>query len=114
VGLAQNLEDAGVDFFAVLQNLIVPESENTKATTFEMVGTAQLVLVRRSMLAAVDFDNETMRKTDEVDDVSIDRLLTPELESLQLPASEQSPQRSLRIRHVAPEAACDLGTHDKS
>lgn len=47
------------------------------------------------MARAVDFHGETQRRTVEVDDPAADGVLTPELESQDLPTTQGLPHREL-------------------
>ena len=49
------------------------------------------------MLAAIHFDHELRRRTEEIDDARSDRLLSPEAESFDLLAAQARPQPDLGV-----------------
>ena len=55
------------------------------------------------MVTTVELDNQTLLATNEVDIVSIDRLLADELEAAKLPAAKACPQREFGRRERAPQ-----------
>jgi hypothetical protein len=67
------------------------------------------------MLSAIDLDDEPSLKTDEIDDVTVQRFLPSEAPSFHSPVAQQTPQCPLRIsqRHSA-RALCAFGAAPSS
>src|SRR5262245_2093955 len=55
------------------------------------------------MLAAIGFDDDAKLKRDEIDDVSSDRHLPPELAARKPPLPERMPALALGRRHLLPQ-----------
>jgi hypothetical protein len=70
----------------VLQNVIVPESQYSKAFPLKPGSPALIALglTRHVVLPAVDFDDETWPEANDIDDIISDRLLAPEFVPLKL------------------------------
>jgi hypothetical protein len=83
-----------------LQNIVVPEAENTPPALSEE-GVSAIVLTGFRMLAAIAFDDELRFNAGEIDDIGRDRKLASEAEA-QLAVPQSSPQRPLRIGRLAP------------
>ena len=58
------------------------------------------------MLPTVNLYDQPCFETDKVDDVMVDRLLSPEPATFEVLAAQNAPQRTLRIGHVSAELAC--------
>src|SRR5262249_48291079 len=61
------------------------------------------------MLAAVEFADQASLAANEVDIVSIDRLLANEFKAAELPTANACPQRKFCRREYAPQRSCPLG-----
>jgi hypothetical protein len=81
---AQHLANAQEDAFRISQNVVVPEPQHEKSSALEEACSDLIVLHHARMLPAIDLDYEPMRETDEIDDVSSDRFLSPKLETGEL------------------------------
>ena len=90
------------------QDIIVPESEDAIAPLREECRPAGITRPLKRVLAAVDFDDESLRQADEVDDVWPDRDLTPELAIHQAAAPECRPQSGLGIGLDSPESTGEM------
>ncbi len=90
------------------QDIIVPESEDAIAPLREECRPAGITRPLKRVLAAVDFDDESLRQADEVDDVWPDRDLTPELAIHQAAAPECRPQSGLGIALASPESTGEM------
>jgi hypothetical protein len=60
------------------------------------------------MLSAIDFDDQTRLEADEIDNITIYRLLPPESPSLNPSIPQQPPQGAFGIRHAPAQLACIL------
>jgi hypothetical protein len=78
--LSQNFLENAV---RIREHVIVPESEKAIAGAFEPVITLRVSRVL-SVLPAVDFDDQPMIVTDEIDDVVPDRHLSSKFEPVEL------------------------------
>ena len=63
------------------------------------------------MLAAIAFDDDAMRESDEVSDIGTNRLLAAELRTGQLRSPKKAPQGFLRVRGVSTKIAGELSFH---
>jgi hypothetical protein len=59
-------------------------------------------LLALAVLAAVDFDNQTVPMAREIGKISSDRRLTTKVRVIDRQASQMPPELSLRIGHAAP------------
>jgi len=64
------------------------------------------------MLAAVDFDDEPVLETEEVDDMSVAWSLAAKMETLFSPGAEMNPQFHLVWGHSFAQTASDFVSHD--
>ena len=71
----------------ILQHVIVPETHDTKSLRFEKPCALIVLLRSEGMLSAIDLDDERRFKASEVDDVTSNRPLPAEPESIQLLAA---------------------------
>jgi len=67
--------DHSIDTITIRKNVGVPEPQHVK-TLIPQVGVALLVGFGLEMLPAIHFDNQPRLEADEIDDVTIDRLLS--------------------------------------
>jgi hypothetical protein len=63
------------------------------------------------MLPTINLYDQPPFEANEVDDVMVDRLLSPESMTLELPAAKQAPQSAFRISHVFAELPRVLVRH---
>jgi hypothetical protein len=81
----------------IVQNLVVPESQDT-ITLGCQSGTALLIVdLLLCMLSAIGLNDEPGMETDEIHDVGTNHLLAPKLESGQPACPEVSPQHALCV-----------------
>ena len=99
-GLRQRFQDHAAYAFDLFQNRIIPETQEEKACP-PQPAIAPEIARRSSVLAAVDFDDETPFQADEIDDAWADRALPPETMTRQLPVPEMSPELLLGVGHVS-------------
>ncbi len=89
------------------QHIIVPEPDNHELQTLD-ANVTSMVRSRFGVLPAIDFHDQSPFEASEIDDVRTDRVLSPELASQQLSASEMFPQFGFRVRHVRAQDACEI------
>src|SRR6185369_14733873 len=105
-GLLQSTEDARQDALFIVENVRVPETQDSKALVTK-IGVAALIAMAFGMLPAIDLDDQTRGKANEVGDVEIERHLPPEFVIRQAMSPKQLPQPMLRIGRVRTH---DLGS----
>jgi hypothetical protein len=83
--------DAGHDAVEVLQDIVIRHTHHTVTQGFQ--ATLSFVIVDRSadVAVAVDFDYEHRRVTTEIDEVSIDRVLPTETNTMDLASAKFAP-----------------------
>jgi hypothetical protein len=77
--------------FNVVENVIIPESQNAEATAVQF-RIASYVVCRPCMLPTVDFNDDACSNAREVDDVRADRPLAPESHARKLFPLQFSPK----------------------
>jgi hypothetical protein len=117
VRFTEHGKDSLADPLSVLQYFRVLKAKNAEPLCFQ---------IRRSfgsiayVLASIDLDNQSAFEADEVDDVSVDWLLSTELRMRKVAGPQYAPKRPLGICHVsakrtragnvhAPHSAASLG-----
>ena len=85
--------------FDISQNLVIPKAEDAATMVDEPLISNRVPRVR-SMLTAVDFDDEPSFSANKIDDVRTDWLLPDELEATQCARAEVLPQPLLRESRV--------------
>jgi hypothetical protein len=65
-------------------------------------------------LPTINLYDQPPFEANEVDDVMVDRLLSSESMTLELPAAKQAPQGAFRISHAFAELACVRVRHRRS
>ena len=84
----------------MFQDIVVPVARDLEPLS-DQKSISRLVGRRGCMLAAVDFDDETFLKTDEVEDVVFKRDLPAKLEGCQPAIAQQPPHPGFRIGWLA-------------
>ena len=97
--------DYRVHAFGIVQNLVVPEPQDTVPLAFQELSAARPLLRREIMLAAIDLDDQRYRVTDEVGNEPADRHLTAKSVPFGLPQSQHFPEPFLGFGHLAAEYA---------
>jgi hypothetical protein len=99
------------DFFddtvGVEQNLVVPKTNDSVALSREYSGPRLIMARSLSMLAAVEFHNQTPLDAAEVRDEAFDRMLAAKLDA-KLLGAQVSPQPPLGVGLFAPQFACKV------
>jgi hypothetical protein len=88
----------------VLQNVVIPESQNQIAHGFDNSRSIQVFSQSFGVLTAIQFDNEPRFRTAEINDEAIDRHLPSKLQTTQSPISQPKPKHTLSIRLLATKA----------
>ena len=78
------------------KHVIVPEPDHAETLSFEIFRPGRIPLSR--VLAAVDLDDQTVAKAEEVDDVAVDLHLATKLQAMHLAAAEILPEGALGVR----------------
>jgi hypothetical protein len=84
---------------AVLQHIIVPEPDHTKAKLFEICVPVTVGETVR-MLAAIDLDDQPRIKANEIDDIRADGMLAAKPETLKFAVPQQLPHRGFAFRWI--------------
>ena len=95
-----------------MQYIPVPKSDHTIALRHQP---SRPVLVRLqpslSVLAAIGLDDQPMVQAYEIRNVRADRVLTPELATAKPTATDQKPEETLGVGHLATKLASADGLH---
>jgi hypothetical protein len=99
--------DRVADREGLRKDIMIPEAQDRESGSAEEC-VAYRIVSGVAMLSAIDFDHETMFEADEVEDVTIVRVLTAELAALDLSVPEYRPQCSFRVGHPAAQSPLQL------
>src|SRR6266508_2690033 len=99
----QCLDDTLQNAFEILKDVIVPESEDPIAVTFQHRGTLGVSRVVNRVLASIELDQTPGLGTAEICNVPADRMLTPKLETEESTVTEARPQSLLGVGLTLPE-----------
>ena len=102
----QIVSDRCSDPLRVSQNVVVPKPQDAEALAPQEVCSADLLFRLAVMLTAIDLDDQPGLVTNEVGDIASDWNLATKPATIQLTLTEQSPQRALRVCHLAPQRPC--------
>jgi hypothetical protein len=97
------LDDTLQKTFEILKDVIVPESEDPIAVTFQRgsaLGVAHPVV---RVLASIELDHKSGLGTAEICNVPADRMLTPKLETEESTVTEAHPQSLFGVGLALPE-----------
>jgi len=85
------------------QCFVVREPHYSNTAGFKVAGTSFIIslLTRPRMVLAIELDSEARFRTEEVQNVTTDRVLPPELESAELPRPQFLPEPSLGVGLLA-------------
>lgn len=97
-GRVQSLRDHRPDAIKILQDVLVPEANDAEALAFEVSSSSSISLGR--VLSSINFDDQALRRTKEVDDIAVDFDLLSKLESVVLTRAQDAPEFSFRIGGV--------------
>jgi hypothetical protein len=82
----------------LIQHGIVPETQYAKSAFRQHSTSVFVVSQALCVLPSVKFDNQRSFDADEIDNVSGNRKLTPELETAQAPSTQMRPQEAFDVR----------------
>jgi hypothetical protein len=106
-------EDCFADRGAVIQDVVVPETENGIACrAHEFIATAVVSAIR--VLATIDFNDEFRFAAAEVGEVGADGILTGEFVSAEFTALEFKPKQSLGLIVPLPQITRAFSRADSS
>jgi hypothetical protein len=103
------LEDDLQHAIRVLQDVIVPESENNQTLFTEKAGPDFVTRELIGMLTAVELNHQSSLPAEEVADVRAYWHLAAELEPAQLSRAQTAPQPALSIGRVIPQLLSAFG-----
>ena len=95
------------DIVDVAQHVIVPETQNRPAIRLKTPSTLPVVVstLRSRMLRTIDLDDQSMRGTGEIHDVTGDRNLPAKTKPYQPMRTQFIPELGFRLRHGIAHAA---------
>jgi hypothetical protein len=79
---------------------VIPEAQDTKALRIQPRGACFVLLANRTMLTAVQLNNDLSLEAREIDDELTDGCLSAEPETTELPAAQLRPEPALGVGHV--------------
>jgi hypothetical protein len=97
-------EDCIPNPFDVLQDFIVPETEDTVAVRCEP-SIAYRIGAVFGVLAAIDLDHEPLLSTNKIDDIRPDRSLTHEFEPSKRSGTQVLPKPLFSSRRISPQSS---------
>ena len=75
----------------VLEHIVVPKSQNTETLSAQPSVTLSIMIQFWSVLAAINFYDESFLQTHKIDDVIPQRLLAPKFVTIHLPETKPLP-----------------------
>jgi hypothetical protein len=90
----------------LLQHVIVPVARDPK-TFGHQDGFSRCVTLGFSMLTTIDFDDETLFETHEIENVVLKGDLSAKLEKREPSTAEQSPHGCFSVSRLAPQLFCE-------
>ncbi len=84
----------------VSENVIVPEPQDPEALGLQPSRTGLVILGLESMMAAVEFDDQFRRETNEVGDERTDGRLTAKSKAVDLLAAQAVPETALGVGKI--------------
>jgi len=112
-GIAQSVINHGQDTLEISIDLVVPEPQCPEpiAGKVSVAGSIPSGMRIEVVLAAVDFNNEPVLETHEVDDMTIARSLSAKMETLFSPGAQIDPQLHLLRGHSLAQTASGFVSH---
>jgi hypothetical protein len=91
------------DACEISQHIVIPVAQDDDAVFVEPLRTVRVcgLSTQRVVLTSVNLDREFYGWAVEVEDVTTDCMLTPELQIVDLPAAQCFPKFGLSIRHIS-------------
>lgn len=87
-----------IDSLGILQNIIIPETDDAEAERLQFAGALGVILFLDGMLTAIDFYDQRLVDAYEIGDVWADRMLATEFEALERTVSKAAPEFAFGIR----------------
>ena len=88
----QRIKDFRKHRIKLLQDLVVPKTQDAVAARIQKFGARVVMLGQRPMLPTVNFNHKPFLDTDEIYDIGHNGILTPELASAQLARPQAVPK----------------------
>jgi hypothetical protein len=104
-GILKGFQYSIRDTFAVLNDIVVPKSENRKTLRAQPCIALSIVFAIFRMLSAIKLDNQSSFQANEIDNIATKGLLPAKLKSVNLPAAKLLPKQSLGVGRVPPQLA---------
>ena len=95
----------------VLEDVLVPETDDVKPRTFKPIGPTRIVRNGRSMLPTIKLHDEVSLKADKVDNIGAQGVLTPESMAAELAFAQAIPESSFRRRRFGAQPFGMFGRH---
>jgi hypothetical protein len=95
----------------VLENLVVPAAQNTKALSVQPVGPGFVLLANEPMLAAVQLNDDLALEADEIDDELANGSLPSKPKAAELLAAQVRPEPLLGVGQVLSQFASKVVVH---
>jgi hypothetical protein len=113
-GIAQRVIDQSQNTLQIPIHFVVPETQYAEPLTGKMTVTNSIAssMGIEIVLAAIDFDNETVLQTDEIYDMPLARRLPAEVETLFSPRPQMNPQLHLLPCHSFAKIPRDFVGHE--
>ena len=108
------IENSLCHSFGVGQDIVVPESQDTIALSLQPACALFVVVKLLYVLATIHFNYHAAFETDKVHDEMTNRLLSPKLHALDLPALELLPETVFCVRQVVAKFSRAFGVHPPS
>ncbi len=84
----------------VSENIIVPEPQDPEALGLQPSGTGLIFVGLKSMMAAIEFDDQFRRETNEVGNERTDGRLSAKLQAADLLAAQEQPKTTLGFGRI--------------
>jgi hypothetical protein len=93
------------DAIELLANLVIPKPQHRQASFGEKTISRSVAPSRFLVIvaASIEFNNEPRFRAVKVDDVRIDRVLSPEFVAAEISIAQTPPQNSFGVSGLAPE-----------
>jgi len=94
LSFAQRIGDAGQHAIEIPEDIIIPESDDSKSMGFEPRSPCSIFIGLLLMLTAIHFHHQSMPQAAEIDDVITDSMLTAELRAIESLGAEILPEET--------------------
>lgn len=98
--LREHLPKHADDTFRIVEDLVVPKARDPEALRLQPRRPLPILRLPFAMLAAVDLDDEAMRKAGEVGDIGTEGHLSAKAAAVDLSPSEDRPEALFSFRWV--------------